>query len=122
MELELPFVVRPCPTDDVPLANGSTAADGRGFSFNETGWGQFLNGTYPCWTSLPKPDMFRQVMNELNIYFTPVIIIIGMTGNLMSFLVFAATHLSRQSSSIYLASLALADMGFLTSLLIIWLS
>lgn len=61
-------------------------------------------------------------MNELNIYFTPVIIVIGVTGNLMSFLVFTTTHLRRQSSSVYLASLAMADIGFLCSLFIVWLS
>ena len=67
-------------------------------------------------------DPYKRLMNDLNIYFTPVIILVGTAGNLLSFLVFTATHLKRQSSSVYLASLAIVDIMFLLSLSIIWLS
>ena len=50
-----------------------------------------------------------------------MIIILGVTGNVLSFFVFAFTHLQRQSSSIYLATLAIVDTVFLLSLLIVWL-
>ena len=39
----------------------------------------------------------------------------------MAFLVFTATHVKRQSSSVYLASLALADLSFLLALTVVWL-
>ena len=83
-----------------------------------------MNLTFPCvdMTDLPTKDTFKRVMKQLNLYFTPVVIVIGATGNLLAFLVFTVTHLRRQSSSVYLASLALADMGFLLSLFIVWLT
>lgn len=86
--------------------------------------GFMLNQTKSCWTVEEEivNNTFRKLMDVVNIYLTPVIIIIGMTGNLTSFLVFTLTHLRRQSSSVYLASLALADLGFLFCLSIIWLS
>ena len=58
----------------------------------------------------------------MNVYLIPIIIIIGLAGNLLSFLVFICTHIKRLSSSMYLAALALADSGFLLSLLIGWFS
>ena len=77
-----------------------------------------------CWTieSSPYTKGFKKVMDELNIYITPFIIIIGVTGNFLSFLVFTLTHLRRQSSSVYLASLAIVDIVFLCNLCIVWLS
>ncbi len=83
----------------------------------------YLNLTFPCWdpADILRKDTFKQVVNLLNIYFTPVIIVIGTSGNLLSFLVFTITHLRRQSSSVFLASLAIADFGYLFALLFIWL-
>ncbi|KAK2162568.1 hypothetical protein LSH36_96g04019 [Paralvinella palmiformis] len=64
---------------------------------------------------------FRKLMDTFNLYLTPVIIILGVVGNFLSFLVFSVSHLRRNSSSVYLAALALVDTGFLLSLLIVWL-
>ena len=61
-------------------------------------------------------------MEVVNIYLTPMIVIIGVTTNILSTVVFLGTHLRHQSSSIYLAALAIADSGFLVTLLIGWLS
>ena len=52
----------------------------------------------------------------------PVIILVGVIGNVMSLCVFSLTHLHRLSSSVYLSSLALADTGFLVALFVVWLS
>ena len=65
---------------------------------------------------------FKDFLTGLNIYLTPIIIIVGVFGNVLSFLVFVATHLRRQSSSVYLAGLAIADVSFLLSLFIGWFS
>ncbi|KAK2148280.1 hypothetical protein LSH36_505g00034 [Paralvinella palmiformis] len=72
--------------------------------------------------SLLGNDGFRRVMDDLNVYLTPIIILLGVAGNFVTFLVFTTTHLNRQSSSIYLASLAVVDMLFLWCLSMIWLS
>ena len=69
-----------------------------------------------------RPDYFKQVLDFLNLYLTPVIILVGVVGNVMSFLVFTRTHLARLSSSVYLASLSIADTGFLLALAVVWLS
>jgi hypothetical protein len=45
------------------------------------------------------------VVNLLCLYVTPILVLLGVVGNTMSFLVFSMTHLRRQSSSVYLASL-----------------
>ncbi len=69
-----------------------------------------------------KADDFKLLLNFLNLYMTPLIICIGVVGNVISFLVFSMTHLKRLSSSVYLAALSMADTGFLISLTIVWLS
>lgn len=55
-------------------------------------------------------------------YYIPFIIFIGLVGNLLSCIVFLTTHLKMRSSSYYLAALAFADFGFLTVLLVVYLS
>ena len=94
-----------------------------GYSVDGTGESSGFNLTFPCWPAdIIKKDTFKRIVNDLNIYFTPIIIVVGATGNLMAFLVFTVTHLRRQSSSVFLASLALADLGYLLALLFVWLS
>ena len=66
-------------------------------------------------------DSFKTALVWMNIHITPVIIIIGIIGNMLSFLVFFLTHLRRLSSSLYLSALALADLGFLGALCIVWM-
>ncbi|ELU00483.1 hypothetical protein CAPTEDRAFT_64354, partial [Capitella teleta] len=54
-------------------------------------------------------------------YFIPVIISLGVIGNIFSLMVFLGTHMRRRSFSVYLASIAIADTGFLLSLSLTWL-
>ena len=61
-------------------------------------------------------------LDFFNFYYLAIIIVFGMVGNTLSFLVFTRTHLKLRSSSYYLAALALADLGFLLTLLIVWLN
>lgn len=56
---------------------------------------------------------YQRLLWNAQLYLTPVIIIVGLFGNIMSFLVFVMTSLLHLSSSVYLAALALADSGFL---------
>ncbi|ELT87805.1 hypothetical protein CAPTEDRAFT_131203 [Capitella teleta] len=62
------------------------------------------------------------VLYLLHVYFIPVIIVVGILGNLLSCVVLLGSHMRKQSSSIYLASLSIADTGFLLSLIIVWLA
>lgn len=107
------------------LFNGSTGNKTLPFLSDyplEQGIESLCNLTALMNNNLMGNDIFKIVMEKLNVYFTPIIILIGTTGNLLSFLVFTATHVKRQSSSVYLASLALVDILFLMCLLIVWLS
>ena len=63
-----------------------------------------------------------KLLDFLNLYYLAVIILFGMLGNALNFLVFTRTHLKLRSSSYYLAALALADLGFLVTLLVVWLN
>ena len=83
---------------------------------------RFCNATLRNLTSDIHVDLFSSIISKLNVYATPLLILFGVLGNLFSFLVFTTTHLKRQSSSVYLASLALVDALFLLVLTIVWLS
>ncbi len=78
------------------------------------------NGSSGCGDAHQK-QQFASPHKDPSVYLTPIIIVVGVVGNLLSFLVFCFTHLQRLSSSFYLSSLSLADVGFLASLLVIWL-
>ena len=68
------------------------------------------------------PTTFKGVIDALNVYGIPVIVLIGLSGNMTSLMVFLWTPLSAMSSSVYLAALAVADIGFLVSLILSWTS
>ncbi|ELT93784.1 hypothetical protein CAPTEDRAFT_26871, partial [Capitella teleta] len=53
-------------------------------------------------------------------YFLPLMIVIGIFGNLVSFLVFQATYMKRLSSSLYLAALSIVNVVFLVCVLLSW--
>ena len=88
-------------------------------TFNDS---RLIPESYAVNSSNREESFMKNIMSALNIYLTPLIIGVGVLGNLASFLVFVATLLRRQSSSIYLACLAIADIGFLLALLVGWLS
>ena len=67
-------------------------------------------------------DTFRDITRYVNIYLTPVIIAIGVPTNVISFIIFMHSSMRKQSSNVYLASMALADGGFLLTVLVNWLS
>lgn len=62
------------------------------------------------------------ILSLLNLYYVPVVIIVGIVGNTLSCAVFAGTYLHKRSSSYYLAALAVADTGFLLTLGTVWLA
>ena len=66
---------------------------------------------------------FTAIISFMDVYVTPVIIVVGVAGNTCCFVVYVATpHLWRQSSSVYLAFFAAVNSGFLVSLFFVWIS
>ena len=65
-----------------------------------------------------KDSNFLKFTDYLNVYVLPIVASIGLTGNIVSFTVFMCTYMRRQSSSIYLAALSVADMMFLLCILL----
>lgn len=81
-----------------------------------------LNDTDSAHGNETIPVFALKCLDFFNFYYLAVIIVFGMVGNTLSFLVFTRTHLKLRSSSYYLAALALADLGFLLTLLVVWLN
>ena len=84
----------------------------------------FKNKTelYPNITTLFDPNMatFRRAVHLLDMYLVPVLVAVGILGNLLSFMVFMGTYLRKMSSSIYLAGLAISDSVFLLTVFLSW--
>jgi len=72
---------------------------------------QETNGTFV----LPESpyESFRDSALVFFTYFTPVIVAIGLFGNIVSLIVFLSTRMRKTSASVYLASLAIADTSVL---------
>ncbi|CAG9819627.1 unnamed protein product [Phaedon cochleariae] len=64
----------------------------------------------------------RFYLEYLNLYYVPVIVVVGVVGNFLSFLVLLTTHLKVRSSSYYLAALAVTDSGYLACILLVYCS
>jgi len=66
-------------------------------------------------------EEFHRIINVLHVYVLPVIILIGIVGNTLSFFVYVGTpRLYRQSSSLYLAFLAAVDNISLIFIFVVW--
>lgn len=62
------------------------------------------------------------VLQYIQLYYTPALIILGCIGNILSVFVFFSTKLCKHSSSYYLSALAFSDTGFLVAQFITWLN
>ncbi|XP_011862235.1 PREDICTED: thyrotropin-releasing hormone receptor-like [Vollenhovia emeryi] len=60
-------------------------------------------------------------LQDIQWYFTPIIVFLGLLGNCLSMCVFFGTKLRYSSSSIYLGALAISDSGFLVAVFVPWL-
>ena len=79
---------------------------------------------FPFFKNYNDPELktFTNVIRWMDIYFLPILILVGLVGNSLSVCVFILSHLRRLSSSVYLAALAVADAGFLLCALAEWCS
>jgi hypothetical protein len=63
-----------------------------------------------------------KILLYLQLYYTPLLVILGCVGNTLSVFVFFGTKLKKLSSSYYLAALAFSDTGFLVTEFVVWLN
>lgn len=61
------------------------------------------------------------LLQEIQRYYTPILVLLGLLGNSLSVYVFFGTKLRYSSSSIYLGALAISDSGFLVVVFVPWL-
>lgn len=67
-------------------------------------------------------DLITEKAGVLNFYYTPILVVLGTIGNLVSVSVFYNSKLRLQSTSQYLSALAISDTVFLFQLLPPWLN
>ena len=122
------------PTDNLDLGDPLSAEFIKDFEefadsgadelFSELGIDNMNASVLETLQMLAKPDpqmvLFQQAFVNIDYYFVPLILLVGVAGNTLSFVVFVATHLKRSSCHIYLASLAMADNVFLFCVFISW--
>lgn len=94
-------------------------------SMETTSYLQQINTT-PHKNNISNETYFDQinevtVMELFEFYYTPLLIYVGIFGNILSVYVFFSTKLKKLSSTYYLGALALSDSGFLLSLFGVWL-
>ncbi|KAH7934096.1 hypothetical protein HPB49_021525 [Dermacentor silvarum] len=70
----------------------------------------------------PTPPVAIQVLDFLNTAYMPIVIYLGLIGNLLSLVTFLCTKLRSRTSSLYMGALAASDSGFLVVLSFAWLS
>ena len=75
----------------------------------------------PPGVSYPNYPTFASFINFCNHFVLPVMVVTGIVGNILTFMVFVLSPLKRQSTSVFLAALAFADAGFLLTLGAGWL-
>lgn len=108
------FVLVSCTESRVPVPSlsegGSTSEDAFSHEYDFYEY-EHYNFTDEQWS----------IVRQLNLYYVPLLIIVGFVGNLLSCVVFLNTRLRMRSSSYYLAALAIADVTYLFILFLVWL-
>ena len=74
----------------------------------------------PGSANMGKTSLLRSVIIYVDIYVIPLVAFVGLLGNMLSLVVFGCTFMRRLSSSVYLAALAAADLGYLLCVLVSW--
>ncbi|XP_050452550.1 thyrotropin-releasing hormone receptor-like isoform X2 [Cataglyphis hispanica] len=62
------------------------------------------------------------ILQDIQRYYTPILVHLGLLGNCLSVCVFFGTKLRYFSSSIYLGALAISDAIFLVTVFVVWLA
>ncbi|XP_053673427.1 alpha-1A adrenergic receptor-like [Anopheles nili] len=73
--------------------------------------------------NLSKTEVIMESIGSfLNFYYTPLLVVFGSIGNILSVLAFFNTKLRKLSSSYYLAALSISDTCYLVGLFVAWLN
>ncbi|KAI0229879.1 hypothetical protein LSAT2_019712 [Lamellibrachia satsuma] len=67
-----------------------------------------------------EPTQFEAFVNWMDRCFVPTLLLVGLVGNSLSFIVFMSRRLRRFSCSVYLAALAVSDNGLLLCVFVSW--
>ncbi|CAL1685987.1 unnamed protein product [Lasius platythorax] len=67
-------------------------------------------------------DTTDMLLQDIQRYYTPILVHLGLLGNCLSVCVFFGTKLRYSSSSIYLGALAISDTLFLVTVFVVWLT
>jgi len=109
-------------TDGVLLLDDGAPILLEDFGFNATG--ESNRSVHMQLSDLLMDDSdakFHRIISILHVYVLPIIILIGIVGNSVSFLLYVSTpRLYRQSSSLYLAFLAAVDNISLIFIFAVW--
>lgn len=70
----------------------------------------------------PFVQFLEEFSSYAHLYYTPLLTITGIIGNIISVLVFCRTRLRKLSSSYYLSALCISDTGFLLINFVHWLT
>ncbi|XP_064487636.1 uncharacterized protein LOC135399828 [Ornithodoros turicata] len=97
--------------------------------YNITHMGEDLNaatwhsGVRPSDEGAPNQDseIALAILRHLHTFFIPLLIVLGLIGNGLSFVTFLFTRLRVRASSFYLGTLALSDFGYLFIMAFVWL-
>ncbi|ELU17949.1 hypothetical protein CAPTEDRAFT_202372, partial [Capitella teleta] len=79
----------------------------------QNGTAEYNQSVYDMVSNSSHEHLSVRIIYYLDLYFVPIMVVVGLLGNLISFLVFVATYMRRLSSSVYLAALSMVDMVFL---------
>ena len=108
------------------IARGSRSMEGFGYmneTVTETTKGSKLLIDRSNTSSLLPPETSVHLISYIiEIYLIPVLCLFGIIGNTLATVVFLRKTLRNNSCSVFLAARGLSDNGFLSTLLIIWLS
>lgn len=77
---------------------------------------------YTNQTSSKFVDFMITFSENAYLYYTPLLTVTGIIGNIVSVMVFFRTRLRKLSSSYYLSALCISDTGFLLVNFLLWLS
>ena len=64
---------------------------------------------------------YMQVMQSLNTFVIPTVVLVGVIGNILTLVVFQGTYLRQTTLSVHLTALALSDFCCLVTIFISWL-
>ena len=70
----------------------------------------------------PPENVINLIIRGLHLFYSPIVIGIGLLGNTLTWLIFLRSRLRTLSSSHYLAAIVMVNTIYLTSLLVQWLS